>query len=110
MARSFQDHFKARLTFWGLVTVVMTALRLKDQLDEGTYPNEGCLAYREKFMAWLDAGLEEAGSNRIVLEGEERPLNVDPEAGLVPLDTELQLPMRNKRKRSRHCCACCSPT
>ena len=46
MARSFQDHLKARLTFWGLVTVVMTALRLKDQLDEGACPSDGYLAYR----------------------------------------------------------------
>jgi hypothetical protein len=88
----------------------MTALRLKDQLDEGACPNDSLLEYRDDLITWAESALEEAGPGRIALAGEERPLTTDSEAGLAPLDTELQLPTRNKRKRSRHCCACCNPT
>ncbi|KAF7984221.1 hypothetical protein HWV62_16022 [Athelia sp. TMB] len=81
---SLGDHINERLTFFGMVGVVMAALKLKDRWDD----------YRE-----LPA--DEEGAVRLPASPNTQPRELD---DVSMVDTTLPRPRRAKR---RACCMCC---
>ncbi|KAI0081317.1 hypothetical protein K474DRAFT_1636080 [Panus rudis PR-1116 ss-1] len=90
MAGSLRDEVRRNLTFWGMVGVVMTALKLKENIDDyrqlSTEDREGRVALHspvdEESTPFRDGDLETAST----------------------IDTEIP---GARPKRKRDCCVCC---
>jgi len=80
-----------QLTFFGTISAVLAALKLKERLDD----------YRE-------VSNEEEGRVALTSPGyTDEDIGMDASAADGLLDTEIPASIRSKRQRAKQCCVCC---